>query len=69
MAKQVGHPMAAAFEKAVADKMGKGRANKQGTPGSFPKIGHRNQPKVAPRPFARHAKNMKVVSAKRGQTH
>lgn len=52
--------MAAAFEKAVADKMGKGRANKQGQAGPFPKLTHRNQSKVHPRPFPKLGHGQKV---------
>ncbi len=68
------HPMAAAFEKAVADKMNMRGGKKQSPPGKFANLGDRNMnaggmsSAKTPKPFNLHPHNTKVLSAKRGTT-
>ena len=69
MAGRVDHPMAKAFEKAVADKMvaGGGRTapagTKQGGASPFPKLSHRNESKSKPGKFPKlgHGARVKAM--------
>lgn len=73
MARQVGHPMASAFEKAVADKMNMRGGMKQGANpmfnGTAMQVENLQGKKSIPRRYNLHPTNKTRISARRGMSN